>query len=147
MEGSPDVNHPDASGTTPPQEGNYPFTDVPEGKWYTDAVMWAAANGIVNGYGGCKFGSEDNTTREQIVTILYNYCMWKGIDVSAGEDTNILSYNDASDISEWAIPAFRWACGSGIVNGKPGGILDPKGDATRAEIAAIMCRFLESANS
>ena len=69
--------------------------------------------------------------------------MWKGIDVSAGENTNILSYNDAFDVSEYAIPAFQWACGAGVINGKPGGYLDPQGNATRAEFATVLMRFLE----
>jgi len=107
-------------------------------------VLWAASVGIVQGYGNGRFGPQDNITREQMVTILYNYCKWKGIDVSVGEDTNILSYNDAFEISEWAIPAFQWACGAGIIFGKPGGYLDPKGSATRAEFATVLMRFIEA---
>jgi uncharacterized repeat protein (TIGR02543 family) len=121
-----------------------PFDDVPADTWYTDAVIWAASKGIVKGYGNSKFGPDDNITREQMVTILHNFCKWKGIDVSVGEDTNILSYNDAFNVSEWAIPAFQWSCGAGIVSGKPGGLLDPQGKATRAEVAAILHRFLET---
>lgn len=114
------------------------------GQWYTDAVIWAADNGIVSGYGGGLFGPEDRITREQMATILHNYCKWKGINVSVGEDTNILSFNDAFEVSEWAIPALQWACGSGVVGGKPGGLLDPKGNATRAEVATMLMRFLET---
>jgi hypothetical protein len=136
MEGEPDV-----AGLV------NPFSDVANGLYYTDAIIWAADKGIVLGYGNGKFGPNDNVTREQLAAILMRYCVWKGIDVSVGEDTNILSYNDAFDISEWAIPAFQWACGSGIVNGKPGGLLDPKGNATRAEIATILHSFLKSVNS
>jgi len=127
---------PDASGL------ENPFDDVPEGEYYTDAVKWAAANEIVLGYGDDKYGPDDNITREQLVTILWRYCIWKGIDVSVGEDTNILSYNDAFDISEYAIAAFQWACGAGVIEGKPGGYLDPQGGATRAEIAAMLHRYL-----
>ena len=126
------------------QDKANPFNDVPEGQWYTCGVKWAQENGIVSGYGGGKFGPEDKITREQMVTILYNYCKFKGIDVSAGENTNILSYKDAFDISEWAVPAMQWACGAGIVTGKPGGLLDPKGNATRAEVAAVLKRCLEA---
>ena len=115
-----------------------------EGQWYTEAVNWAYANGIVSGYGDGRFGPNDNITREQMATILHNYCKWKGIDVSVGEDTNILSYGDAFDVSEWAISAFQWACGAGVINGKPGNLLDPKGSATRAEFATVLMRFLET---
>jgi hypothetical protein len=121
-----------------------PFDDVTTDKYYYNAVKWATANGIVNGFGGGKYGPEDNITREQMATILHNYCKWKGVDVSVGEDTNILSFNDVFDVSEWAIPAFQWACGSGVIVGKPGDLLDPKGNATRAETATILKRFLES---
>ena len=121
---------------------NSQFGDVDEGVWYSDAVQWAAANGIVSGYGNGMFGPNDNITREQLATILYRYCLLMGIDVSVGEDTNILSYNDAFEISEYAISAFQWACGAGIINGKPGGYLDPKGTATRAEVATVMMRFM-----
>jgi len=120
-----------------------PFDDAGADKYYYNAVKWAAANGIVSGYGNGKYGPEDNITREQMATILHNYCKWSGIDVSVGENTNILSFNDAFDVSEWAIPAFRWACGSGVIGGKPGSLLDPKGDATRAEVATMLMRFLE----
>jgi len=119
------------------------FYDVDASQWYGSAVKWAADNDIVSGYGDGRFGPEDNITREQMATILYNYCKWKGIDVSVGEDTNILSYNDAFIISEWAIPAFQWACGAGIINGKPGDLLDPQGNATRAEFATLLMRFLK----
>ncbi|MCL2165654.1 MAG: S-layer homology domain-containing protein [Oscillospiraceae bacterium] len=64
------------------------------------------------------------------------------LPIPIGDDTNILSYNDAFDISEYAVPAFQWACGSGIISGKPGGLLDPKGEATRAEFAAVLQRFI-----
>ena len=118
-----------------------PFDDVDESQWYAEAVKWAYHNGIVAGYGHDQFGPNDNITREQMAAILYNYCVWKGIDVSVGEDTNILSYEDAFEISEYAIPAFQWACGAGVINGKPGELLDPKGNAARAEFATVLMRF------
>ena len=132
----------DATSATSPAPPATPFTDVAAYQWYAYAVTWAAKNDLVMGYGSGLFGPEDDITREQMATILYNYCIWKGIDVSVGEDTNILSYNDAFDISEYAISAFQWACGAGIINGKPGGFLDPAGNATRAEFATVLMRFL-----
>ena len=84
-------------------------------------------------------------TREQFAAILYRYAQKTGADVSAGEDTNILSYADALDVSEYAVPAMQWACGAGIVNGVGGGSLDPGGSATRAQTAAMLMRFCEGA--
>ena len=129
-----------------PEDGSagsaYQFTDAPDGQWYSDAVTWAAANDIAGGYGDGRFGPGDAISREQMATIMYRFCVSGGIDVSVGEDTNILSFEDAFDISENAIPAFQWACGAGIINGKPGGYLDPSGGATRAEVATVIMRFI-----
>lgn len=120
------------------------FTDVASGAYYANAVAWANANGIVSGYGSGKFGPNDKVTREQLAAILYRYAQYKKYDVSVGEDTNILSYNDAQSISSYAIPAIQWACGAGVVTGKSGSKLDPKGYATRAEVAAMLMRFCEN---
>lgn len=120
------------------------FTDVASGAYYANAVAWANANGIVSGYGSGKFGPNDKVTREQLAAILYRYAQYKKYDVSVGEDTNILSYNDAQCISSYAIPAIQWACGAGVVTGKSGSKLDPKGNATRAEVAAMLMRFCEN---
>lgn len=120
------------------------FTDVASGAYYANAVAWANANGIVSGYGSGKFGPNDKVTREQLAAILYRYAQYKKYDVSVGEDTNILSYNDAQSISSYAIPAIQWACGAGVVTGKSGSKLDPKGNATRAEVAAMLMRFCEN---
>lgn len=120
------------------------FTDVASGAYYANAVAWANANGIVSGYGSGKFGPNDKVTREQLAAILYRYAQYKKYDVSVGEDTNILSYNDAKSISSYAIPAIQWACGAGVVTGKSGSKLDPKGYATRAEVAAMLMRFCEN---
>jgi hypothetical protein len=79
-----------------------------------------------------------------MAAMLYNYSVWKGIDVSAGENTNILSYNDAFNVSEWAIPAIQWACGAYIISGKPDGYLDPSGNATRAEFASVLTRYIRA---
>ena len=120
------------------------FTDVASGAYYANAVAWANANGIVSGYGSGKFGPNDKVTREQLAAILYRYAQYKKYDVSVGEDTNILSYDDAQSISSYAIPAIQWACGAGVVTGKSGSKLDPKGNATRAEVAAMLMCFCEN---
>ena len=117
------------------------FTDVRADDWFAGAVDWAAANKVIGGYGDGTFGPNDPLTREQLVTILYRYAQFKGVDVSVGEDTNILSYNDVAEVSEWAIPAFQWAVGSGAVTGKTESTLNPKDTATRAEIATLIMRY------
>ena len=118
------------------------FTDVVSGQYYTDAVAWANANGIVTGYGNGKFGPNDVVTREQLAAILYRYAQCKKYDVSVGEDTNILSYDDAQSVSTYAIPAMQWAGGAGIVNGS-NGKLNPQNNATRAEVATMLMRYCE----
>lgn len=119
------------------------FSDVAGDAWYTDAVRWAAGEGIVGGYGNGLFGSDDAVTREQLAAILYRYAVYKGYDVSIGEDTNLLSYDDFEDLSEYAIPAMQWACGAGIVNGTSESTLTPQGEAERAQVAAMLMRFCE----
>ena len=120
------------------------FTDVAGDAYYAEAVRWAASEGIVGGYGGGLFGAEDAVAREQLAVILYRYAVYKGYDVSIGEDTNILSYADFADLSEYAIPAMQWACGTGIVNGTSESTLAPQGEATRAQVAAMLMRFVEA---
>ena len=123
------------------------FPDVQADAWYADAVGWAAANKVVTGYADGTFRPNDAVTREQAAAILYRYAQSaqsKGIDVSVGENTNILSYVDVQQASEYAIPALQWAVGAGVLNGKNGGRLAPTGTATRAEIAAIMQRWCEN---
>ncbi|MBQ9536111.1 MAG: S-layer homology domain-containing protein [Clostridia bacterium] len=119
------------------------FVDAARGQWYTDAVIWANANGIVEGYGKGRFGPADNITREQLAAILYRYARFKGYDVSAGEESNILSYDDAFEISEWAFEAMQWAVAAGLINGRTENALAPRGEATRAEAAALLVRFIE----
>ncbi len=122
------------------------FTDVADGQWYTEAVRWAAAEGIVNGYSDTVFAPNDAITREQFVAILWRYCQYKGIDVSVGEDTNILSYTDVFDVHSWAMDAMQWACGAGVINGIADGNgmkLDPSGSAARAQVATMLWRFCE----
>ena len=119
------------------------FSDVTQGQWYSEAIRWAASEGIVGGYGNGAFGTNDPITREQFAVMLYRFAQKQGYDVSVGENTNILSYADAFDVAEYAIPAMQWAYGAGIVNGS-GANLNPQGDATRAQAAAMLMRFVES---
>ena len=118
-----------------------PFTDVKDGAWYAGAVAWAAATGAVNGTAADTFSPNEPVTREQLAAILYRCAQAGGMDVSVGEDTNILSYDDAFDVSEWAIPAMQWACGAGILNGSTERTLAPRDSATRAQIATMFMRF------
>lgn len=119
------------------------FEDVSAETWYTKAVRWATSERIVEGYSDTAFGPTDAITREQFATILWRYAKYKGYDVSVGENTNILSYEDALSIGEWAIPAMQWACGSGLMKGD-GVKLMPKADATRTQAAALFQRFCEN---
>ena len=106
--------------------------------WYQKGMEWAKANGVSDGT-----APNANITREQLVTMMYRYAKSTGKDVSVGKDTNILSYADATTVSEYAVPAMQWACGAGIVNGA-NGKLNPQNNATRAEVAAILMRFCEN---
>ena len=124
------------------------FEDVKAEAWYTEAIRWAKSEGIIGGYGNGCWGPDDDVTREQMVTILWRYAQYKGYDVSVGENTNILSYDDAFDVAEYAIPAMQWACGSGMVQGMndpdgEGMILDHESKGTRAQIATMLMRFCE----
>lgn len=119
------------------------FADVPSGKWYENAVAWAAKNRIAGGVGNNRFAPDNGMTRQQLAELLYNYAKYKGYDVSIGEDTNILSYEDALTISDYAYPALQWACGAGIMDGS-NGYLNPNAPATRAQVAAILERFAEN---
>lgn len=119
--------------------GSVSFGDVESGAWYADAVTWAAGNGIVSGYGNGSFGPGDNITREQMAVMLYRYCLFAGLELPAvNEDFNI---TDASDMSSWAVEAVEAMYKAGILNGKDGGVFDPQGTATRAEVAQMMMNF------
>ena len=124
----------------PAVSGDLIFTDVEVGTWYTDAVAWAAENGIVNGTTDTTFAPGDEITRQQLVTILYRYAESKGYDVSASADLS--GYPDAGQVQDYAQPAMAWAVAEGIVEGVDGN-LNPTGDATRAQIATILMRFCE----
>jgi hypothetical protein len=122
--------------------GSASFGDVPAGRWYTDGVLWAAENGIVSGIGSGLFDPNGNITREQLAVMLYNYAKFAGLDVSAA--TGLADFPDSADVSAWAKDAVAWAVATGLISGKPGGLLDPKGPATRAEVATILQRFIEN---
>ena len=118
------------------------YTDVAQGQWYSEAVRWATSEGVVTGYGNGLFGTNDPITREQFATMLWRYAQTEGYDVSIGEDTNILSYTDVADLSEYAIPAMQWACGARVINGTgDGSTLTPQSQATRAQAATVLMRF------
>lgn len=106
--------------------------------WYSVGQEWAVAAGISDGT-----DPMGDVTREQLITMLYRYAVYKGQDVSVGEETNILSYADADQVSEWAISAFQWACGAGIIEGDENGLITPTATATRAQAAAILMRSIE----
>lgn len=118
-----------------------PFYDMSQ-DWYQDAIAWSAEKNIVTGYGDGKFGPDDSITREQLATMLYNYAQWKGQDTST--TTDLSGFSDALQISDWALDAVKWANAQGLINGRSDTEIIPKGDATRAELAAILHRFLES---
>ena len=119
------------------------FRDVPADTWYTDAVIWADAHGIVEGVGSQQFAPVDNITREQMAVMLYRYAQYKGYDLKAGADLS--QYTDAADISNWALEAIAWANAEGLITGRTAATIVPCGTATRAEAATILMRFLENA--
>ena len=129
---------------SPAQNTLSSFSDVASDVWYAKAVAWAADNKIVAGLSADTFSPDTPITREQLASILYRYAKLKGYDVSVGEDTNILSYDDALTIPEYAIPALQWTCGAGIMDGRTTRTLAPGGTATRAEVTTIIMRFLEN---
>ena len=106
--------------------------------WYAKAQEWATANSVSDGE-----NPTGEVTREQLVTMLYRYAQYKGYDVSIGEDTNILSYVDVDQVSDWAMEAFQWACGTGVIEGDENSALTPKASTTRAQAAAMFMRFIE----
>ena len=126
---------------SPAPKGKNSFTDVEAGKWYADAITWTAENSIFAGYGKDKFGPDDPITREQLAAIFYRYADYKGYDLTV--KGNLDKFKDADKITDYAKTAMQWAVGSGLVKGKSGNLLDPQGTATRAEIAAMLHRFIE----
>jgi len=118
------------------------FPDVAAGQWYSNAVAWAAANGIVSGYDNGNFGPEDIITREQMAAILFRYASFKGYDVT--KTANLSAYGDGTQVSEYAQSSMQWANGAGLIIGTDTNLLLPTGSATRAQVASILMRFLEN---
>ena len=121
--------------------GSAAFSDVKPGAYYEKAVVWASQNNIVSGYTDGTFRPDAPVTREQLASILYRYTLYRGQDVSAGETTSLTGYGDAQTVSNYALPAMRWACGTGFLQGA-NGKLNPSGLATRAQLAAMLHRYL-----
>ena len=126
---------------SPAPKGKNSFTDVEAGKWYADAITWAAENGIFAGYGKDKFGPDDPITREQLAAIFYRYADYKGYDLTVKGNPD--TFKDADKITDYAKTAMQWTVSSRLMKGKSGNLLDPQGTATRAEIAAMLHRFIE----
>ena len=128
----------------PAIEKNIPFTDVDTNSYYANAVIWAQANRIVSGISESEFAPDLSITREQIATIIYRYAKYKGYNINTVENADFLSYSDSSEISVFAIEAMKYAITSGIITGKTESTLNPLDNATRAEVATILMRFLEN---
>ncbi len=126
----------------PAPSGDSGFSDVETGTWYTDAVAWAAQNGIVNGVSGTQFAPGDDITREQLAVILYRYATYQGYDVSQRADLS--GFVDAGTISTYAQEALSWANAQGLVLGFEDDSLRPQGNASRAQIAAVLMRFCQT---
>mgnify|MGYP005755906775 CR=1 FL=1 len=124
---------------SPAVTGSAAFTDVEAGTWYTDAVTWASANGIVSGYGEGKFGPNDPITREQMAAILCRYASYKGMDVTKRADLS--AFSDAGQVSDYALETMRLAVAEGLITGTSETTLSPAGSATRAQAALILMRF------
>lgn len=129
-------------GSLAPKDENS-FTDVEAGRWYADAITWAAENGIFAGYSKDKFGPDEPITREQLTAIFYRYADYKGYKLTVTE--NLDKFEDADKITDYAKMVMQWAVGNGLIKGKSENLLDPQGTATRAEIAAMLHRFIEKA--
>lgn len=117
------------------------YGDVPANTWYTNAVAWASANGIVNGVGDNKYAPNANITRDEMATMMLRYAKYKGYDTTATMDLG--SYADQGQVREWAYRAMQWAGGTGLITGRTAATLAPQGTATRAETATILMRFLQ----
>ena len=124
-------------------KGENSFTDVEAGRWYADAITWAAENGIFAGYSKDKFGPDDPITREQLTAIFYRYADYKGYKLTI--TGNLDKFEDADKITDYAKTVMQWAVGNGLIKGKSENLLDPQGTATRAEISAMLHRFVEKA--
>ena len=123
-------------------ESTHNFKDVAKGQWYSDAVAWAAANGIVNGITSTEFAPDSDLSREQMALIIYRFAKMQGFDVAGA--SNLENFTDAKDVSAWALDALSWANKTELVNGTSETTLSPKATATRAQVAAILMRFCEN---
>ena len=126
---------------SPAAEGKNSYNDVPAGRYYTDAIRWATEKGVYTGFGGGVFRPDEQITREQLAAVLYRYAKFQGADVSKTGD--IAGFSDAGKVSAWAQEPLKWAVGNGIVNGQGNNTLSPQGMAQRADIAAMLHRFLD----
>ena len=124
-------------------KGENSFTDVEAGRWYADAITWTTENGIFAGYSKDKFGPDDPITREQLTAIFYRYADYKGYKLTV--TGNLDKFEDADKITDYAKTVMQWAVGNGLIKGKTENLLDPQGTATRAEISAMLHRFIEKA--
>ena len=120
------------------------FEDVDAESWYGEAVRWAASTGIINGYTDKEFAPDDMITRQQLAAVMWRYAKSENADVSIGDRTNILSYDDVFHVSEYAIPAFQWTCGSGIMPGSTNGTLAPNEHVSRIYFASVLYRYFQS---
>lgn len=119
------------------------FKDVEKNRWYSAYIEWASKNGIVNGYEDGAFRPNQGVTREEMVTILYRYWLKSGNQAESAKDA-LKDFADAASISDWAVDAMQWAIANGVVNGVGGGKLDPKGLASRAQVAKIIMVYLQN---
>ena len=127
----------------PATNKSIPYSDVAMDKYYADAVSWADQNGIIKGVSENEFAPEVNITREQIATIIYRYAQYNNYDTSVVETTDLSSFKDADQISDYALDAMKYVVGIGIISGRPGAILAPKDYASRAEFVQILYNYFK----
>ena len=123
-------------------KGTASFTDIAEGQWYTDAVNWAAEQGVVNGYPDGTFRPEAPITRQEMATMLYRYWKLRGGRYTAKDDV-LAGYQDRGEVADWALEAMRWTVQSGIIVGMTPTTLNPAGGATRAQVALVLVNYLK----
>jgi len=126
----------------PAVSGTNSFSDVKDGEWYTDAILWANGKKLVEGYGNGLFGTNDSITREQMAVILYRYAQMKGC--STAKTAELTKFTDAKSVSEWANSAIKWAVAEGLISGTTATTLEPRGTAARAQVATILMRFAKN---
>jgi len=127
----------------PENIGGHSFLDVADGMWYSDAVAWAASNGIVKGVSETEFAPESILSREQMSLMIFLFAKAQGYDTTA--DESVSHFTDAADVSSWALEGIEWAYGAGLITGTSDTTLSPKEAATRAQVASILMRFCENA--